>query len=421
MSLPVIEVRGLSKVYSIGERRAAYGTLRDAIAHSVQRLRHVDRKPVGRDQIWALRDVSFDVHAGDAVGIIGRNGSGKSTLLKILSRIAVPTEGTAVLRGRVGSLLEVGTGFHLELTGRENIFLNGAILGMGGREIRRKFDEIIEFSGIERFIDTPVKYYSSGMHVRLAFSVAAHLEPEILVVDEVLAVGDISFQRKCIGKMSEVAGEGRTVLFVSHNHNVVRQLCSRLVYLDEGHLVIVTDDVAGGIHAYLAAQEGHSEDSEWRNDGTIRGSHFVPARIAIVTADGSPAKMPIPNDSDVWVEIEGEVLDADPLLTIGYALSTEDGQSLYWSYPTDVAEARWTPFRPGHLTLRSKLPKRLLNQGDYRVELIASLHMREWHLQPGVNAPTIELSIDGPLSQSPYWVLPRPGTLAPILEWEVLQ
>jgi len=421
MGPPVIEVRGLSKAYWIGERRAAYGTLRDAITQSVQRLRRLSRTPTGREQIWALRDVSFDVRAGDAVGIIGRNGSGKSTLLKILSRIAVPTTGSAVIRGRVGSLLEVGTGFHLELTGRENIFLNGAILGMRGREIRRKFDEIVEFAGIERFIDTPVKFYSSGMHVRLAFSVAAHLEPEILVVDEVLAVGDIAFQRKCIGKMSEVAGEGRTVLFVSHNHNVVRQLCSRLVYLDEGRLVMATDDVAEGIHAYLTAQEGHSEGSEWVNDGSVSGSHFVPARIAIVTGSGSAARMPVHNDAELWVEIEGEVLDADPLLTIGYALSTEDGQPLYWSYQTDVAEASWTPLRPGRLTMRSKLPKRLLNQGDYRVELISSLHMREWHLQPGVNAPTIELSVDGPLSESPYWIVQRPGTLAPILEWEIVQ
>lgn len=225
-SLPIISIKGISKRYRIGQKEPYY-SLRDSITQIF-----APRKK--KDEFWALRDVSFDVDKGDIVGIIGRNGAGKSTLLKILSRITPPTRGTITMRGRVASLLEVGTGFNPELTGRENISLNGAILGMTKREIRRKFDEIVAFSEIGKFLDTPVKRYSSGMYVRLAFSVAAHLEPEILIVDEVLAVGDAQFQKKCIGKMGDVAKGGRTVLFVSHNMGAVKQLCNRAVLLEGG-------------------------------------------------------------------------------------------------------------------------------------------------------------------------------------------
>lgn len=231
--VPIISIKGISKRYRIGQKEPYY-SLRDSIAHVF-----APRKK--KDEFWALRDVSFDVEKGDIVGIIGRNGAGKSTLLKILSRITPPTRGTITMRGRVASLLEVGTGFNPELTGRENIYLNGAILGMTKREIRRKFDEIVAFSEIGKFLDTPVKRYSSGMYVRLAFSVAAHLEPEILIVDEVLAVGDAQFQKKCIGKMGDVARGGRTVLFVSHNMGAVKQLCSRAVLLEGGTVSGVGD------------------------------------------------------------------------------------------------------------------------------------------------------------------------------------
>lgn len=240
---PIIEVRGLSKRYSIQHRAGPrYVALRDVITDSV---RSAGRRMMGRaearrgdeqEDFWALRDVSFDVLPGDVVGIVGRNGAGKSTLLKVLSRITEPTEGRIELRGRAASLLEVGTGFHPELTGRENIQLNGAILGMRRDEIRRKFDQIVEFAEVEKFLDTPVKRYSSGMYVRLAFSVAAHLDPEILIVDEVLAVGDIEFQKKCLGKMQEVSKGGRTVLFVSHNMAAVQTLCRNAIYLDAGRV-----------------------------------------------------------------------------------------------------------------------------------------------------------------------------------------
>lgn len=243
MTNTVIYAEKLSKQYHIGGVRASYKTFREALVEMAQapvrRLLSVVRGQASTEHtepIWALRDVSFEVKQGEAVGIIGRNGAGKTTLLKILSRITRPTAGYAEIRGRVGSLLEVGTGFHPELTGRENIFLNGAILGMRRNEIKRKFDDIVAFAEIEKFIDTPVKHYSSGMYVRLAFAVAAHLEPEILLVDEVLAVGDAAFQRKCLGKMSSVAGEGRTVLFVSHDMAAVQSLCSRVLLIEGGQI-----------------------------------------------------------------------------------------------------------------------------------------------------------------------------------------
>ena len=236
MSAPAIRVEGLSKRYRIGSAQGGYRTLRESVTAA---FRRPFARPTSSDEdfLWALADVTFEVLPGEVVGIVGRNGAGKSTLLKILSRITEPTVGRAVTRGRVAPLLEIGTGFHPELTGRENVHLNAAILGMSRSEIRRKFDEIVEFSGVERFIDTPVKRYSSGMYVRLAFAVAAHLEAEILLVDEVLAVGDVAFQKKCLGKMQDVARDGRTVLFVSHNLGAVGNLCSSAVWLSDGRFM----------------------------------------------------------------------------------------------------------------------------------------------------------------------------------------
>ena len=236
----IIKVENLSKQYQIGGKRAAYSTLRDTVVNTIRNpLKSIKQKE--SNSFWALNDVSFEVETGEVVGIIGRNGAGKSTLLKILSRITEPTEGKIELYGRIASLLEVGTGFHPELSGRENIYLNGAILGMRRSEIQKKFDEIVAFAEIEKFIETPVKHYSSGMYVRLAFAVAAHLEPEILVVDEVLAVGDSEFQKKCLGKMGEVAKGGRTVLFVSHQMGTIAQLCEKTLVLDKGSLQFVGD------------------------------------------------------------------------------------------------------------------------------------------------------------------------------------
>jgi len=260
MSKPAIIVENLSKRYRIGLKEKANRTfgeaLYDTVAAPFRRLKNLGHAQAdGEDTFWALKDVSFEVQPGEVVGIIGRNGAGKSTLLKVLSRITEPTSGRAVIHGRVGSLLEVGTGFHPELTGRENIYLNGAILGMKRAEITRKFDEIVAFSEIEKFLDTPVKRYSSGMYVRLAFAVAAHLEPEILIVDEVLAVGDVEFQRKCLGKMKDVAGCGRTVLFVSHQMNAVESLCTKALILSEGR--VAASGLAGEVvRDYLQHNKG---------------------------------------------------------------------------------------------------------------------------------------------------------------------
>lgn len=269
---PAISVQGLSKSYLLRHNATrSYSTLRETLSNKVQRLlSRPSEEQLSQEEFWALRDVSFDIQQGDRVGIVGRNGAGKSTLLKILSRIVEPTSGHIELHGRVVSLLEVGTGFHPELTGRENIFLNGSVMGMRHNEISRKFDEIVAFAEVEQFLDTPVKRYSSGMYVRLAFSVAAHLEPEILIVDEVLAVGDAAFQRKCLGKMEDVSTkEGRTVLFVSHNMGTIRQLCNTAMLLDRGTLLTIGE--AGEIVThYLRSAADTSEKADDVPDGEIR-------------------------------------------------------------------------------------------------------------------------------------------------------
>lgn len=264
MSVPVIRVESLSKKYVIAhETQGRYKTFRDTLAQAAGKLLPGHRKNGGstsKEEFWALRDIDFEIKAGDRVGIIGRNGAGKSTLLKILSRIMEPTQGRVSIRGRVASLLEVGTGFHPELTGRENIFLNGAILGMSRAEIRKKFDEMVAFAEVEKFLDTPVKRYSSGMYVRLAFAVAAHLEPEILVVDEVLAVGDAQFQRKCLGKMEDVSSrEGRTVLFVSHNMSAIKTLCNTAIILHKGQKIL-QGDIYESLAKYLSFDQMQLND-----------------------------------------------------------------------------------------------------------------------------------------------------------------
>ncbi|NLO28561.1 MAG: ABC transporter ATP-binding protein [Actinobacteria bacterium] len=290
MTDTAVRTVGLGKMYRIGGQREAYRTLRDTLVQMakrpLERLRHPGAATHHSEVLWALKDVDLEVRRGEAVGIIGRNGAGKSTLLKVLSHITEPTEGRVEIRGRVGSLLEVGTGFHSELTGRENIFLNGAILGMTRAEIRSRFDEIVEFAEISRFLDTPVKRYSSGMYVRLAFAVAAHLDPEILIVDEVLAVGDAAFQKKCLGKMSDVAGGGRTVLFVSHNLSAVRQLCERVVMLDGGLMKTdgKTDEI---LRIYMSTMSESTEAQEWTDRDSAPHGPYQWLRSVRIVQDGA--------------------------------------------------------------------------------------------------------------------------------------
>lgn len=259
----VIKVENVSKKFRLQQKNAADGTLRDLLGGILRPKRAESSKDISAETLWALRDINFEVQAGDTLGIVGKNGAGKSTLLKVLSRITRPTRGKIEMFGRVGSLLEVGTGFHQDLSGRENIFLNGAILGMKRREIEKKFDEIVAFAEVEKFIETPVKRYSSGMYMRLAFAVAAHLEPEILIVDEVLAVGDAAFQKKCLGKMNEVAGEGRTILFVSHNAGALERLCKTGIYLEGGKLKDF-----GAMKNILAQYQNDSTDMNSRDAQT---------------------------------------------------------------------------------------------------------------------------------------------------------
>jgi lipopolysaccharide transport system ATP-binding protein len=375
------------------------------------------------EEFWALKDVSFEIKQGDRVGIIGRNGAGKSTLLKILSRITEPTKGRITIDGRVASLLEVGTGFHSELSGRENIYLNGAILGMSRNEIKRKFDEIVAFSEVEQFLDTPVKRYSSGMYVRLAFAVAAHLEPEILIVDEVLAVGDAQFQKKCLGKMEDVSSkEGRTVLFVSHNMNAIEQLCTSALLLDKGKINKHEYDVRAVVKSYMFGSEESSGIHEWTNQGnSLDNKWFTPLKMYISDETGNKISTSISNYEDVYVNIEGIVAELDQSLQIGYSIFSDDGHQLYLTCTTDVPEDNWPKLSKGKCLLRSRIPKRLLNEGTYRIELLLALYCRQWLSEPGNNAPSIHFTIQAGLSDSPYWMAKRLGALAPVIDWKCLK
>ncbi len=356
-----IRIRGLGKRYTIGAREEQYDLLRDKIAAAMSRpfRRLAPGGFAASTTIWALKEISHDIRRGEVVGVIGGNGAGKSTLLKILSRITQPTEGEAEIHGRVGSLLEVGTGFHPDLTGRENIFLNGAILGMRKAEIERKFDEIVRFAEIEQFIDTPVKHYSSGMYVRLGFAVAAQMEPEILIVDEVLAVGDVHFQRKCLGKLGDVARGGRTVLFVSHNMAAIQRLCSSAMLLQRGQLVRV-GDVRSVVASYLA--------------GEARGGYVAGARTGepqILSADledeaGRPLEAPICTEP-VVCRIRFTLPDRSPGTRIGIGVLSSDGVTVFTTNSQDAGVG--CPSGPGEFDARVTIPAHTLLAGDFHVAL----------------------------------------------------
>jgi lipopolysaccharide transport system ATP-binding protein len=373
MTQPAIRCKGISKQYRIGQRERSL-SLRDGLASAAQApFRRIGRIFAGSNErpsngyatIWALRDVSFEIQRGEVVGIIGRNGAGKSTLLKILSRITEPTLGRVEIRGRVGSLLEVGTGFHGELTGRDNIFLNGAILGMSKAEITRKFDEIVAFSGVEKFIDTPVKHYSSGMYMRLAFAVAAHLDTEILAVDEVLAVGDAEFQKKCLGKMGDVTAKGRTVLFVSHNMLAVQVLCTRAICLDHGQ-VVADGHPATVISVYLRDTTRSETQVEYGDPGTAPGNQKIRIRRASVhSAGGMPAdtitvRTPIEVKIEYWNLVPGACID------VGFNLYNEHGIMVF-----GTGSVGNPPSPAGLFRCTCLIPGDLLNNGVHRVQLTA--------------------------------------------------
>jgi lipopolysaccharide transport system ATP-binding protein len=383
MSDFAIRVEGLSKLYRIG-RRPRYTTLRDvitdAISGSMRRIagsgRHpssngVQRPDTNHEYVWAMQDVSFEVKRGEVVGIIGRNGAGKSTLLKILSRITEPTEGYAELHGRVGSLLEVGSGFHPELTGRENIVLNGIILGMKKGEIDRKFNEIVAFAEVEKFIDTPVKHYSSGMYMRLAFAVAAHLEPEILIVDEVLAVGDAAFQKKCLGKMGDVAKEGRTVLFVSHNMAAVQSLCNRVIWVHDGK--IVEQGPPGQVvSSYLQTSFSTLTEQVWKDAATAPGNDMVRLhRARVRPTSGSPTD-PITVRTPFVMEFEYQNLVPDTCLVLSLHLYNEQGILVFNVGAVSEPGLQEVPCSAGFFQDRCTVPGDLLNDGMHRVTLCVS-------------------------------------------------
>ncbi|KAF5083191.1 Vitamin B12 import ATP-binding protein BtuD [anaerobic digester metagenome] len=408
---PIISVEGLGKSYTIRhEGQTPYKSLREEIFKLPKRL--LSRGAQSQEEFWALKDVNFDIMPGDRVGIIGRNGAGKSTLLKLLSRITEPTTGRITMRGRVASLLEVGTGFHAELTGRENIYLNGAILGMTRAEVRRKFDEIVDFAGVEKFLDTPVKRYSSGMYVRLAFAVAAHLEPEILIVDEVLAVGDAEFQKKCLGKMEEVSkGQGRTVLFVSHNMGAVQQLCTSIITLSKGEIINNSNNVFESTRKYLSNNIFESDnDCCWINDNNAYNHpNFQPLRLELVRKSEQ--------FSDITVRITGKIGMVDSALQVGFGVYTVSGDLLFWAFHNDGEDSTWPKLKEGLCTFCCTIPYFFLNSGKYRLELLAALYRREWICAPGENAPDLMIEVKDFISHSSYWNVTRPGLLAPCFNW----
>ena len=409
-----IAAAGLSKRYRIGELRAGYGTLRESLVRGANRIARGElRHDYHHEEIWALRDVSFSIPQGQVVGIIGRNGAGKSTLLKLLARITSPTEGRAEIRGRVGSLLEVGTGFHPELTGRENVFLNGAVLGMKRREIGRKFSEIVDFAGVEKFIDTPVKRYSSGMYVRLAFAVAAHLEPEILLVDEVLAVGDAEFQRRCLGRMQDFGASGRTVLFVSHNMQAVARLCERTLLLDEGR--IVHDGPSPEVVArYLQSGQGSGSFREW-TDETSPG-HDVKLRWVRVVQDDETTET-VDVRRPIGIEIGFRVDSSDLELFPKIKVYNAEGDTLFNALDTDV---RWEgPTPAGDYVSTAWIPGNLLNEGFVTVDVaVVSLGAKLIPHTGFYNAVSFHVYDpgDGDSARGRFGGQLR-GAVRPLLEW----
>jgi lipopolysaccharide transport system ATP-binding protein len=414
-----LEVQELSKRYRIGQMQAAYGTLRDSVTRTAARLAGREQGHT-RQEIWALRDVSFTVREGEVLGVIGRNGAGKSTLLKVLTRITAPTSGRAVIRGRVGSLLEVGTGFNSELTGRENVFLNGSILGMKRREIQRKLDDIIEFSGIEKFMDTPVKRYSSGMYVRLAFSVAAHLEPEILLVDEVLAVGDAEFQQRCLGRMETFSGTGRTVLFVSHNMQTINQLCDRAIWIDGGRIV-EDGDPSDVVTHYLRSSYATGSQISWPDDKTAPGDDLARLLAVRVIDEAGDVVETIDVREPVGIEMRFRVL-RDDLQPVFAKIRVLDRQGDIAFNAMDTRTQAEGPSAPGVYVSTAWIPPNLLNEGPQRVDVaVCTLYAPKLH-QRAQRYEAVTFTVfdpgDGDSARGLFTGDLR-GTVRPLLEWSV--
>jgi lipopolysaccharide transport system ATP-binding protein len=407
MSDFAVHAEGLSKRYLLGRLETGF-----------RRMRRVVGSGERRQTAWALRDASFDVAQGEAVALIGANGAGKSTLLKILAQIVEPTAGFADICGRVGALLEVGTGFHGELTGRENIYLNGTILGMRRREIRQRFDDIVDFSGIGKYIDTPVKRYSSGMYIRLGFAVSAFLEPEILIVDEVLAVGDAEFQKRCLGRMTEVAKDGRTVFFVSHNLQPVRALCERAIMLDHGRIVGdgPTDII---VRQYLASVDASETGvRRWEDAATAPGDDDCHLREVRVTDETGDAGSVFFSSRPINLEFDLELHTPDPALIVAAEVVSPDGIVVFRSYSSDALDGLQPGRGGGQVGLRCTIPPRLLNGGRFLVNVRVLLRGIDGIInEQGVLA--FDVTADHGESYAAFHHV-RPGLVAPILAWEEL-
>lgn len=417
MSNIAVRVEDIGKQYNIFTENIKYRTLRDKIVETVKSPIKMLMNPTGSQKFWALQHVTFSVEHGQVLGVIGKNGAGKSTLLKVLSRVVEPTEGYAEIHGRVGSLLEVGTGFHPELTGRENIYLNGAILGMKRTEIERKFDEIVAFSEIGKFLDTPVKRYSSGMYMRLAFAVSAHLEPEILVVDEVLAVGDAEFQRKCLGKMSDVASEGRTVLFVSHNMSAIQRLTSECIVLEKGQMVmraptdkavdyyLTHDFESGGEHRYTA------------DEIPANATPFKPIAVRVKNKAGYTTDNQL-SVEPITVEVEYSLESDITGLRVGIYLMTSRGEYVFTSFDTDEP-SKYTRYRvrkAGHYISSCTIPPDMLNEGRFVIGMNASSYMVRRYFG---DERSLNFNVNSTGAPGMQWVEVRNGPIRPRLDWEI--
>ena len=415
-----IEVTELGKRYRIGVAEKAGSGLRGTAKHILgmpfRYLRTRLREETEEEILWALKNVSFTVRRGEIVGMIGANGAGKSTLLKILSRITDPTEGTAYVQGRLSSLLEVGTGFHPELTGRENIYLSAAVHGMRKAEVAARFHDIVEFSGVGRFLDTPVKRYSSGMRVRLGFAVAAHLKPEILLIDEVLAVGDVEFQQKCLGRMGDVAEGGRTVLFVSHNMLAIRALCSRTILLRDGR-VVADGDTEEVVTQYLSTSPVAEGTVSWEDELNRPGNEFC-KMVALRTCDqnGIPTSQ-FESDTPITLEVEFDIERFDDNFALGFDFSSADGITIFRSVHTDTEEKDWPELRIGRNKVRCAIPGDLLGVGKYLIAAKIGLHFGPWIVD---TAPILEVHVVSGRPKSRFWMAGahRNQIISPILEWQ---
>jgi lipopolysaccharide transport system ATP-binding protein len=408
-----IKVENLGKKYFLGSsQNERYSSLRDVLTNQTKRLWKPKEKGIEKGEFWALSDVDFTINQGDRVGIIGRNGAGKSTLLKLLSRITEPSSGNIKIKGRVASLLEVGTGFHPELTGRENIYLNGAILGMNKWEIKKKFDEIVAFAEVERFLDTPVKRYSSGMYVRLAFAVAAHLEPEILVVDEVLAVGDAQFQKKCLGRMEKVGNEGRTVLFVSHSMQAVKNLCNKGLLLTNGK-TLGTTDINSAVAEYLSFNSLNDLSAE-KQIARLPEDHVFRLLSVHLRQDGNPIINVAENGKDLELSIHYVVRENTPALRILFDLVDDQDNLLFRSFHDETAEGM-SIVAQGTYSSKVTIPKDFLSPIRYYIRVSATI-FNERYLFPGAIEFSFDVERTGVMNRS-YPIEPIRGRLAYPFKW----